>query len=330
MASAQFSRGGRISARTLFLSDLHLGFRHARVRELNEFLGRVEAGCIVLVGDIVDALSLARRAFWSPEHTRVVRTLLARQRAGTRLIYIPGNHDASLAMLAQMLQGQLEVHREWVHRTARGARLLVLHGDQFDGVVSCPPWLTRLGDTLLSGSIGLSHLINNARRTLGQPYWPLTERLKLGIDLGPPLHPAVLGEVAAGYARTHGYDGVVCGVIPPRQPCVRDRRHAFLCQYRDWAESCSALTELGAGWLTPLRWSQLTGARRPPGRRWRRGVKIAPRATPGRRRLRSHAQGVASAHGPSVGRRPVRSFWQDLLRSRRRCVPRWPSAAVRL
>ena len=59
-----------------------------------------------------------------------MRTLLARQRAGTRLIYIPGNHDASLAMLAQMLQGQLEVHREWVHRTARGARLLVLHGDQ--------------------------------------------------------------------------------------------------------------------------------------------------------------------------------------------------------
>ena len=35
-----------------------------------------------------------------------------------------------------MLQGQFEVHREWVHRTARGERLLVMHGDQFDG-----PWL---------------------------------------------------------------------------------------------------------------------------------------------------------------------------------------------
>ncbi|HEY2808276.1 MAG TPA: hypothetical protein VGI91_05745 [Steroidobacteraceae bacterium] len=37
-------------------------------------------------------------------------------------MYIPANHDASLAMLAQMLQGQFEVHREWVH------------GDQFDGL----------------------------------------------------------------------------------------------------------------------------------------------------------------------------------------------------
>ena len=50
-----------------------------RARQLNEFLHAVEAESIVLVGDIVDALSLARRAFWSPAHTEVVRTLLARQ-----------------------------------------------------------------------------------------------------------------------------------------------------------------------------------------------------------------------------------------------------------
>lgn len=257
MASAQFSRVGRISARTLFLSDLHLGFRHARVRELNEFLGRVEAGCIVLVGDIVDALSLARRAFWSPEHTQIVRTLLARQRAGTRLIYIPGNHDASLAMLAQMLQGQLEVHREWVHRTARGARLLVLHGDRFDGAVSCPPWLSRLGDTLLSGSVGLSHLINNARRRLGQPYWPLTERLKLGIGISAR-YIRQFEEVAAGHARTQGYDGVVCGHI--HRANLREIGGTLYANTGDWVESCSALTENQAGQLTLLRWSQLTAA----------------------------------------------------------------------
>src|SRR6202049_5174408 len=163
MARDKLERSGRQSARTLFLSDLHLGFRHARVRELNEFLHAIEAERIVLVEDIVHALSLARRAFWTAEHTRVVRTLLARQRAGTRLIYIPGNHDASLAVLAQMLQGQFEVHREWAHRTARGARLLVLHGDQFDGLGSCPHWLTRLGDTLHGASVAVSHGVNNVR-----------------------------------------------------------------------------------------------------------------------------------------------------------------------
>src|SRR5882762_911710 len=78
MANGNRARTGRTTARTLFLSDLHLGLRHARVRELNEFLHGVEAERIVLVGDIVDALSLARRAFWTAEHTQVVRTLLAR------------------------------------------------------------------------------------------------------------------------------------------------------------------------------------------------------------------------------------------------------------
>ncbi len=181
MAAKGVTRSSRIRVRTLFLSDIHLGFKLARVRELNEFLQGVEADCIVLVGDIIDALSLCRRVFWSAEHTQVVRTLLARRRAGARLIYIPGNHDASLAMLADMLQGQFEVHREWVHRTARGERLLVLHGDQFDGAVTCPRWLTHLGDALYYVSVGLSHSVNDLRRLIGKPYWPLAERLKLRI-----------------------------------------------------------------------------------------------------------------------------------------------------
>src|ERR1700729_3796710 len=179
MAGGTPSCGNRTRARTLFLSDIHLGFRHARACELNEFLAGVEAETIVLVGGIVDAWGLARRAYWSTEHTQVVRTLLARQRAGVRLIYIPGNHDASLAMLAQMLRGQFEVHREWVHRTAQGARLLVMHGDQLDGAVVCPPWLTRLGDAAHELTVAANHHVNNVRRALGKPYWPLAEYLKL-------------------------------------------------------------------------------------------------------------------------------------------------------
>jgi len=243
----------RTTVRTLFLSDIHLGFRHARVCELNEFLRGVEAERIVLVGDIVDALSLARRAFWTVEHTQVVRTLLARQRAGTRLIYIPGNHDASLAMLAQMLQGQFEVHREWVHRTLRGERLLVLHGDQFDGEVNFPGWLTRLGDFVHGRTVMLSHKVNNLRRALGKPYWSFTERLKLSLAVSAR-YIEQFEQLAAEHARTRGYDGVVCGHI----------HRANLCQIGgtlygntgDWVESCSAIIESERGELQLLRWPQ--------------------------------------------------------------------------
>jgi UDP-2,3-diacylglucosamine pyrophosphatase LpxH len=237
--------------RTLFLSDLHLGFRHARVRELNEFLSGVEAESIVLVGDIVDALSLARRAFWTPRHTQVVRTLLARQRAGTRLIYIPGNHDASLAVLAGMLQGLFEVHREWVHRTARGERLLVLHGDQFDGLGSCPHWLARLGDTLHGATVALSHGVNNVRRLLGKPYWAMSERMKLSFSASVR-YISEFEHLAARHAHAQGYDGVVCGHIHRANLCHIEG--TLYANTGDWVESCSALIETSRGELQLLRW----------------------------------------------------------------------------
>ena len=261
MASGNPMRGGRTAARTLFLSDLHLGFRHARARELNEFLAGVEAERIVLVGDIVDALSLARRAFWTAEHTQVLRTLLARQRAGCRLVYIPGNHDASLAMLAQMLQGQFEVHREWVHRTARGERLLVMHGDQLDSAMPCPAWLNRLGDALHGMTVMLNHRVNNVRRRLGLPYWPLTEALKLAIPTSLR-YIEQYEQLAAEHARAQGYDGVVCGHI--HRANLRRIGATLYCNTGDWVESCSALLESERGELRLVRWPHAArGARGP-------------------------------------------------------------------
>ena len=257
MVSGRPKRGGRMTARTLFLSDIHLGFRHARARELNEFLHGIDAECIVLVGDIIDALSLARRPFWTGAHTQVVRTLLARQRAGTRLVYIPGNHDESLGLLAPMLRGQLEVHREWVHRTARGERLLVLHGDQFDGAMVCPRWLSTLGDRLHAVTLGVNHQVNNLRRALGRPYWSLTEWLKLRI--GTSLrYIEQFEQLAARHAARFGYDGVVCGHI--HRANLRHISGTLYCNTGDWVESCTALIESASGKLELLRWPRAPGA----------------------------------------------------------------------
>jgi len=257
MASGNRVRSDRASVRTLFLSDIHLGFPHARAQELNEFLRGLEAECIVLVGDIIDALSLARRAFWSPSHTEVVRTLLARQRAGTRLVYIPGNHDESLGMLAQMLRGQFEVHREWVHRTVRGERLLVLHGDQFDGAMVCPRWLSQLGDLLHGATLSVNHKVNDLRRALRRPYWPLAERLKLSI--GTSLrYIEQFEQLAAGHAARFGYDGVVCGHI--HRANLRHIGGTLYCNTGDWVESCSALIEDARGQLQLLRWPDARAA----------------------------------------------------------------------
>jgi UDP-2,3-diacylglucosamine pyrophosphatase LpxH len=254
MVIASAATGGKLRVRTLFLSDIHLGFKRSRVRELGELLANVEAEQIVLVGDIVDLLAMARRYYWAPDHTDIVRTLLARRRAGTRLVYLPGNHDASFSMIAELLHGQLEVHREWAYRTRRGERLLVMHGDQMDGSVSCPRWLTRLGDRMYDAGVVLSDSINNLRRGLGMPYWPVAEHLKLSI--GPSMrYINQFEQLAARYARQAGYDGVICGHI--HRATIHRIDGTLYCNTGDWVESCSALVEHASGELQLLRWPQM-------------------------------------------------------------------------
>jgi len=248
---AGHSRERPTRVRTLFLSDMHLGFKRARTRELLAFLQHVQAETIVLGGDIVDALSLGRKFFWTEDHSQVLRLLLARRRAGARLVYLPGNHDAALSMFLDMLQGQLEVHREWVYRTARGERLLVLHGDQFDHEVGCPAWLYWIGDLLYEATLAWNHRVNDLRHLVGLPYSPQTEGLKLATATSRRFIER-FERVAAAHAHAQGYDGVICGHIHRANLCRIDG--SIYCNTGDWVESCSALVEDLDGELRLLRW----------------------------------------------------------------------------
>jgi UDP-2,3-diacylglucosamine pyrophosphatase LpxH len=244
----------RRPVRTLFLSDIHLGFKRARARELAAFLGHIDAETIVLAGDIVDHLNLAQSFFWNDEHTQVVRALLAKRRAGARLIYIPGNHDSDLSVIAELLSGQVEVHREWVHQTARGQRLLVVHGDQFDSEMShsCSGFVAWLGNALYDLTIAVNDRLNDVRRVLGRPYWPLAERLKLAVERSAR-YIEHYENAAIRHAAALGYDGILCGHI--HRANLRCVDGTLYCNTGDWVETCSAVIEDASGELRLLRWS---------------------------------------------------------------------------
>jgi UDP-2,3-diacylglucosamine pyrophosphatase LpxH len=259
-----FNRTRTAHVRTLFLSDTHLGFKRARARELADFLLTIDADTIVMVGDIVDALSLSKRFFWSADHSRVVQALFAKRRAGARLVYIPGNHDAALAPFAAMLRGQLEAHREWVHRTARGERLLVLHGDQFDAPTHIAGWLHRLGEAVYDFTVVLNDYLNDLRRLSRSSYWPLAERLKLAVSTSVR-YIERFEEAALAHARARGFDGIICGHI--HRANLRRSGDSIYGNTGDWVESCSALIEEANGELRLWRLggaAQVTLAHEPP------------------------------------------------------------------
>ncbi len=162
LSNAGTSRSSQMSAprlrvRSVFISDVHLGSRDCRAEELLEFLQLVQADQLIMVGDIIEVWSLRRCFYWPESHNEVLRAISAKARSGTRVIYVPGNHDEDLRAFVGAEFVSVQLLREFVHRSADGRRWLVLHGDEFDGVVRCSPWLSTLGsiayDVALDGVV---------------------------------------------------------------------------------------------------------------------------------------------------------------------------------
>ena len=243
----------RIRLRSVFISDVHLGSRDCRAAELLAFLDGVDVENLFLVGDIVDLWSLRRTFYWPRQHGDVVRAILDRARAGTRVVYVPGNHDEDMRALCGSVFGNLQVCREFVHQTATGRQFLVVHGDDLDAAVKFSPWLARLGGGAYSLAMWLNRGVNACRKLFGLPFWSLANYLK------PRLGNAVryvdaYERAAARLAAQRGLDGVICGHI--HRAGMRDIDGISYCNDGDWVEACTALVEDKNGRLSLWSWSQ--------------------------------------------------------------------------
>ena len=240
--------------RTIWISDIHLGTRGCKADFLLDFLRHTESDNLYLVGDIVDGWRLRRSWYWAQSHNDVIQKVLRKARKGTKVIYIPGNHDEWLRDYTELQLGGVLLLDHAVHVTADGRRLLVLHGDAFDGVVRYAKWLALLGDGAYNLALQLNHYFNLVRRRFGYPYWSLSAylkgRVKNAVEFVGNYANAIVAE-----AKKHGVDGIVCGHI--HQAEMRDIDGVLYCNDGDWVESCTALVEHYDGRLEILHWAAL-------------------------------------------------------------------------
>ncbi len=174
--------------RTLFISDVHLGARGCQAGKLLDFLRNHEADTVYLVGDIVDGWALKSGWYWPQLHNDVVQKFLRQVRKGTRIIYIPGNHDEFLRGYYGTHFGGIEVVEQAVHIAADGRKYLVVHGDHFDLVVTQARWLALLGDKAYDLALTVNRIFNAVRRWLGLGYWSLSQWAKLKVKNASLLH----------------------------------------------------------------------------------------------------------------------------------------------
>jgi UDP-2,3-diacylglucosamine pyrophosphatase LpxH len=240
--------------RAIWISDIHLGTRGCNAELLLDFLRSTDSQYLYLVGDIVDIWRMRKSWYWHQEHNDVVQKLLRKARKGTRVIYIPGNHDESFRDFAGHRFGRVVVLREAIHVAADGRRFLVMHGDQFDGIVKYAKWLAFVGDRAYNYALAINVWFNRVRRSLGFPYWSLSaylkHKVKNAVEYISNYEKAVVAE-----ARRRGVDGVICGHIHTAE--IRTFNDILYCNDGDWVESCTALVEHLDGRLEILNWADM-------------------------------------------------------------------------
>ena len=232
--------------RTLWISDLHLGTPGCQAEALLGFLKHTECETLYLVGDIIDGWQLRRQWYWPQAHNDVVQKLLRKARKGTRVIFIPGNHDEFARRYVGHDFGGIEVAEDWVHETADGRKLWVTHGDLFDGVIQCAKWLAHVGDSLYEFTLRLNRHLNSLRARLGLPYWSLSKYLKLKVKRAVS-YVGDFETALAREARKRGVHGVVCGHIHHAELRMIDG--ILYANDGDWVESLTALAEHADGRL---------------------------------------------------------------------------------
>jgi UDP-2,3-diacylglucosamine pyrophosphatase LpxH len=238
----------------MFISDVHLGTRTAQAAALLGFLRHNDADIIYLVGDIVDLWKVRRGPHWPQAHNDVVQKLLRKVRHGTRVVFVPGNHDEGLRDFCGMHFGGIEILPHVIHRTAQGRRYIVLHGDEFDVVIRSAKWLAFLGDRGYELALWFNNPLNWVRRHLGLGYWSLSAFLKYSVKRAVSFIGAFEEAVAAEARRQHA-DGVICGHIHHASDRMIQGVHYLNCG--DWVESCTAVIERDDGRLEVVHWPHI-------------------------------------------------------------------------
>lgn len=256
------------SHRAIWISDVHLATRGCKAELLLEFLDQCDPEQLFLVGDIFDGWRLIRSWYWKPTHSAIIQRVLAMARTGTKVIYVPGNHDEMARDYEGVHLAGVLVVNEYMYDSADGRRFLVIHGDQFDAIVRYAKWLALVGDWAYQIAIWANNWVNHVRSRLGYPYWSLSKYLKHKVKNAVE-YISSFETALATEARRRGADGVICGHIHHAEMRMIDG--TLYCNDGDWVESCTALVEHHDGRFEIIDW---------PRERQRRAVASKPATAP--------------------------------------------------
>lgn len=247
--------------RSVFISDLHMGYKGADIGSLNAFLRKSQFQHLYLVGDILDGWKLEQRWYWSQDYSDFLDILMDLKRRNVRITVLTGNHDerlrepvARLYRPILMKRYGLRVEEKVIHHTTDGRRLLVIHGDQFDGRLlrgtskHADSLWSRIADVTLNKP---KAALRNSRRK--------QKRWSLGKAIATNAKSLIWNFTVTAIRRAEkdGVDGIICG--HSHVPALQQRRGLLFANCGSWTgarsegEAHTAIVEHLDGTLELIR-----------------------------------------------------------------------------
>lgn len=188
-----------------------MGSRRFDALALLDFLQSFECDYLFLSGDIIDGWTLKKRWHWGEDCNRILDELLRKGASGTKIIYLPGNHDDEMRRTRKYPFRQMakkfnfKIRDRVIHTMADGRQFLVMHGDQFDRKI--------LGEHVSQWFEGVSRVVRRLSgkdALAGVKSFSLAETLrkhsKVALMLLNNFEHAVYAQ-----AQARDVDGLICG-----------------------------------------------------------------------------------------------------------------------
>jgi len=226
--------------KTIVLSDIHLGSKNSKAKEVVRYLKKNTCDKLILNGDIIDGWQLKKGAKWKKNHTRFFRVVLKMmEKKKTEVIYVRGNHDDFMDSIVPFTFGDINIVKDYILER-KGKKYLVLHGDIFDAITSNLKWLAILGDIGYNLLLWVNKIYNNRRIRKGLPYYSLSQVVKQKVKSAVSYISNYETELVK-FAHKKGCDGVICGHI--HHPAITQYDEITYLNSGDWVESLTALVE---------------------------------------------------------------------------------------
>ncbi|MFN5183892.1 MAG: UDP-2,3-diacylglucosamine diphosphatase [Bacteroidota bacterium] len=230
--------------KTIILSDLHLGIKASKAKEVVRFLKKNTCDTLILNGDIIDGWALRRSGKWKKKHTKFFKLILNYvSKRKSKVIYIRGNHDDFLDEILPFELGNFSIKKYHIHESGE-KKYFVTHGDLFDTVTSKMKWIAKLGDVGYTFLLWINRHYNSYREKRGLPYYSMSQAVKSKVKTAVSFVGDYENQLAS-VAESKNCQGIICGHI--HQPANKMIGDIHYLNSGDWVETLSALVENGRG-----------------------------------------------------------------------------------